>query len=35
MRIIVQSYLRMIPYLPFLVLACAAIVAAWHISVYW
>jgi hypothetical protein len=26
---------RLLPYLPFLVLACAALVAVHHVKVYW
>jgi hypothetical protein len=26
---------RLIPYLPFIIFACAAITAVWHIEFYW
>jgi hypothetical protein len=30
-----HSYRRIIPWLPFLMLAAAAVVALWHIAHYW
>jgi hypothetical protein len=35
MKPIGDFYTRLIPYLPFIILACAAITAIWHIEFYW
>lgn len=31
----IARYHKAIPYLPFIMLAAAAVVAAWHVATYW
>jgi len=30
-----RIYIRLLPYMPMVILACAAIVALWHIAIHW